>query len=61
MKTGKTNTWDWVAKRLPLLNLNEVARQAGVPRHRIADAERGRAKLSDDDLARIIRVVTSLR
>lgn len=50
-------TWERLAERLPLLNVSELARQSGVPFHRIDNAKRGRAKLTEEELARIAEIL----
>lgn len=52
-----TTRWEWLEARLPILNITEVCRRAGVPRHRVVDTQRGRQKLSQEDLDRIGRVI----
>ena len=53
-------TWERLAERLPLLNVSEIARQAEVPRHRLVDAQRGKARLTEEELARIAGVIRQL-
>ena len=50
-------TWERLAERLPLLNVSELARQAEVARHRLVDAQRGKARLTEEELARIAGVI----
>lgn len=47
----------WILSRLSLLNVSELARQAGVPRHKLADAERGKGNLSEEECAAIRQVI----
>lgn len=47
----------WILDRLSILNVSELARLAGVERHKIADAERGKGKLSTEECAALIKVI----
>lgn len=53
-------TWARLAKTLPLLNVSELGRQAGIPRHRFLDAQRGKARLTEEELARIAEILRQL-
>ena len=53
-------TWERLAERLPLLNVSEVARQSEVARHRLVDAQRGKAKLTEEELSRIAGVIRQI-
>ena len=53
-------TWERLAESLPLLNVSEIARQADVARHRLVDAQRGKARLTEEELARIAGIVRKL-
>ncbi len=55
-----SHSWEWVAERLPLLNVSEVARRADVPYNRIYDARRGRQPISPGDLAKVVAVIQTL-
>lgn len=53
----QTRDEEWILSRLSLLNVSELARQANVPRHKLADAERGKGRLSQEDCAAIRQVI----
>lgn len=50
-------TWERLAKTLPLLNVSELARQSNIPRHRFLDAQRGKARLTEDEIDRIAEIL----
>lgn len=58
MRTKKT--WEALVEHLPLLNRAELCRRADVPKSRLVDAERGRCKIREDDLAKLWAVVDSI-
>lgn len=57
---AKHLTWERLGERLPLLNVQELCRRADVPRHRIANAQRGRVRLTKEELDRIAGILQQL-
>jgi len=47
----------WILDRLDIINVSELARLADVPRHKIADTQRGQGKLSPQECAALIKVI----
>jgi len=51
---------EWLLARLRLLNASELEKDAELSKGRLADVRRGKAKLREDEIERIRKVLTSL-
>jgi hypothetical protein len=54
----RKTTQEWLIERLHLLNEIKLEEAAGLTRRRLADAKRGKAKLSPEELERIQKALS---